>query len=279
MIKRKSYGKVNLSLEVIGKRPDGYHNIDTLMQRIDLYDEIYFEPTSKNELILESNIKDLPVNQDNLVYKAWEIMSQYKKNDIGLKIYIEKNIPVAAGLAGGTTNAITTIKFLNKLWNLNFPKEKLIEISKPIGADSTFFYYNNLVRAQAIGDEIEEIDSLDNSFLLLINIGKGLSSKEIYNNIETYSNNRVKRIFEALKSGNKHYLYDNNINSMEEVSMKIYPELKDIKDTLLEKGAQMALMSGSGPTVFGLFESETSRDKAYNDLVNQYSLVLKSKLI
>lgn len=277
MIKRKSFGKINLSLEVVGKREDGYHNIDTLMNRIDLFDEMEFSPISENKLILKSDSDDFPTDSSNLMYKAWEIMSKYKKSDYGMEIYVKKNIPIAAGLAGGTSNGIETIKVLNEIWDLGFSKDELIEISKPLGADSTFFFYDNLVRAKGIGEKIQEIKQLENFPVLLINIGKPISSKEVYENMKSYSDGKVSKIVENIDDF--HYLKENVFNSMEDVSFNIYPELKDIKERLKISGADISLMSGSGPSIFGIYKDRQKRDEAYNQMKNDYKYVIKTKLI
>lgn len=277
MIKKKSFGKINLSLEVVGKREDGYHNIDTLMNRIDLFDEIEFSPISENKLILKSDNEDFPTDSSNLMYKAWEIMSKYKKSEYGMEIYVKKNIPIAAGLAGGTSNGIETIKVLNEIWDLGFSKDELIQISKPLGADSTFFFYDNLVRAKGIGEKIQEIKQLENFPILLINIGKPISSKEVYENMKSYSEGKVSKIVENIDDF--HYLKENVFNSMEDVSFNIYPELKDTKERLKISGADISLMSGSGPSIFGIYKDRQKRDEAYNQMKNDYKYVIKTKII
>lgn len=277
VIKKKSFGKINLSLEVVGKREDGYHNIDTLMNRIDLFDEIEFSPISENKLILKSDNEDFPTDSSNLMYKAWEIMSKYKKSEYGMEIYVKKNIPIAAGLAGGTSNGIETIKVLNEIWDLGFSKDELIQISKPLGADSTFFFYDNLVRAKGIGEKIQEIKQLENFPILLINIGKPISSKEVYENMKSYSEGKVSKIVENIDDF--HYLKENVFNSMEDVSFNIYPELKDTKERLKISGADISLMSGSGPSIFGIYKDRQKRDEAYNQMKNDYKYVIKTKII
>lgn len=276
MFYKKSFGKINLSLEVMGKRDDGYHNIDTLMNKIDLFDEIYLEPILGEELILESDNINFPVDESNLIYKGWELLKKHKKTNTGMKIFVKKNIPIAAGLAGGTSNGCEVIKALNEIWNLNFIKKELLEISKPLGADSSFFFYDGLVRAQGIGDIITPLPSIKKYPLLLVNIGKPISSKKVYDNINKYSKGRVSNIVDNI--GDFDYLKEKIINSMEDVTFEIYPELKEIK-SILENSDGISLMSGSGPTVFGLYKDEEKRDLVYKKIYSDYKYVIKSQLI
>lgn len=277
MYSLKSYAKINLSLEILGKREDGYHNIDTLMSSIDLYDEISIKKFPGENLILESDNRIFPTDSNNLIYKAWEILKEYRKKESGLKIFVKKNIPISAGLAGGTGNACSVMKTLNEIWNLGFNKEELIELAKPLGADSTFFFYEGLVRAEAIGDKITKINRKVSYPLVLINIGKPIASKDVYSKMSNYSKGKVEGIIKNIEDDS--YFFKNAFNSMEEVSFKIYPELKKIKKELENLGADLALMSGSGPTIFGIFKDEKTRDMVYTMLLNKYKYVIKSKTI
>lgn len=277
MFEVKAYGKINLSLEVIGKRPDSYHNIDTLMTRIDVFDKLSFEKTSTNDIIILSENKDLPLDESNLIYKAWSIMKEFTDENPGIKVCLEKNIPIAAGLAGGTSDGVATIKALNQLWALNFSNEKLKDLAKPLGADSSFFFYDGLVRAQGLGDKITELNPIKSIPLLIVNIGKPVSSAEVYKQIKSYSQGRVSYLVENI---NDYKIFKTSLyNSMEEVTFSIYPELKEIKSSLLNLGADFSLMSGSGPSIFAGFANEEKRDQAYELIKNTYKYVFKSQMI
>ena len=278
-MKIKSYGKINLSLEIIGKRKDGYHDIDTLMNRIDLHDEIYLKEISGDSLVLKCDAPWFPLDEQNLIHKAWKIMSEYKSGSVGMGITVIKNIPVAAGLAGGTSNACEVMKALNDLWGLNLTNDELKSLSAPLGADSAFFFYDGLVRARGIGDIIDILDVKLNLPLLLINIGKPISSAEVYSKIENYSAHKVETLVKKLQSGDINFLIKNMYNSMEPVSFGIYPVLEEVKQNLKACGAEGVLMSGSGPTIFAIFKDETYRDMVYNRYFEKYDYVLKSKTI
>lgn len=277
MFEVKAYGKINLSLEVIGKRPDSYHNIDTIMTRIDVFDKLSFEKTSTNDIIILSDNKDLSLDESNLIYKAWSIMKEFTRENPGIEINLEKNIPIAAGLAGGTTDGVATMKALNELWGLNFPKDKLKDLAKPLGADSSFFFYDGLVRAQGLGDKITDLDPIKDIPLLIVNIGRPVSSAEVYKKIKSYSQGRVSYLVENI---NDYKIFKASLyNSMEEVTFSIYPELKKIKSSLLDLGADFSLMSGSGPSIFAGFANEDKRDQAYEIIKNKYKYVFKSQMI
>lgn len=277
MTKYKSYAKINLSLEVIEKRPDGYHEIDTLMNKIDLYDEISFKERSDNKIIIKSNAEDLPLDKSNLIYKAWDILSPYKEGPCGIEIHVDKNIPIAAGLGGGTSNGVLTMKVLNSMWSLGFNRDKLIEMSKTLGADSTFFYYDGLVRARGIGDRIEHCSCLKKYPLVLVNIGKPLSSKKVYEKMKNFTSGKVEAFVKAFKDNKEPW--NLAYNNMEEVSFSIYPELEEIKEKIKETGAKISLMSGAGPSIFGLYDDISTRDRAYDLLKDKYKIVEKTRMV
>ncbi len=277
MYKIKSYGKINLSLEILGKREDGYHNIDTLMNPIDLWDEILIEKIIGDKLILESNNPNFPVDESNLIYKAWDILTKYKGKDTGLKITVNKNIPIAAGLAGGTSNACEVMKALNAIWNLEFDNETLVELAKPLGADSTFFFFEGLLRGEEIGDKIAKVKDSLKYPLILINPGIHISSKDVYSKISKYTKGKVENLVENIH--NDDFLLNNAFNSMEDVSFQMHPELENIKKDLKSHGADLSLMSGSGPTIYGIFKDDKIRDLVYTKLSNKYKYVIKSKMI
>ncbi len=273
----KSFAKINLSLEVLGPREDGYHDIDTLMMRIDLWDDIYIKLNNKNRLILTSNDPRLAVDDTNFVTQAYEILKPFRKHKHGASIHIDKHIPMAAGLAGGTSNGIAVLKELNRLWEIHLPQEELIKLAKPIGADSSFFFYPGLVRARGIGHDIEKMKVAPELNLLLINIGVPINTGEVYRRLNEYSQGKVKDLTKNIN--NPLYLYENGYNSMEKFSFQMYPELEKIKDKLKELGSDFVLMSGSGPSLFGVFEDLEKLDEAYDYFSDQYPYVIKTKTI
>ena len=163
----KAYGKINLALDVVSKREDGYHNIDTIMQEINLHDLISIE-TGRNSFALTCDDSRLELNEDNLVYKAWDQMRKIYDGDPSVNIHIEKNIPLAAGLAGGSTDCAATIKGLNEFWNLNLSIEEMAKIGVELGADVPFFFYGGMQRARGIGERLDKINTNKNYQVVLL---------------------------------------------------------------------------------------------------------------
>lgn len=277
MYKINSYAKINLSLDVLNKRDDGYHNIDTIMQLIDLKDILSIDIREDNVLNINCNNMSVPTDETNLVYKAWELLKVYsKKESLGLNVNIEKNIPVAAGLAGGSSNAAYFMKALNDIWELSLKKEELMDIGKNIGADVPYFFEEGTVRAEGIGNIFTKINSFKNMDVLIVNSGCEISTPYVYSNLKLSKSSKIGDLIKILESDNplkKEYYY----NIMTDVSGKICPEVYEIIDRLYSLNASVALMSGSGSTVFGLFKNMNYIDKAYNELKNKYKYVIKTK--
>lgn len=277
---KKCFAKVNLSLDILKKRADGYHDIDTIMARISLYDKLEIEKTGTGEFEYHSNI-DLGHLTDNLIYKAYKKLAPlaYEKGeDLGVAIKLKKNIPLAAGLAGGSTDCAETIKALNELWDLGLSKKEMAEIGKSLGADIPFFFEENLVRAEGIGEIITPFTNKVKMKLLLINDGTEIASSYVYKRTKTYGHIDNEAIIAGLEKG-KSEIIDSFENVMEEVVLRDFPHLNTIKENLLASGASKALVSGSGATVFGIFFDDKALDKAYENLKDSYNFVEKVDLI
>src|SRR5699024_4795123 len=276
----KSYGKINLSLDVVRKREDGYHDIDTIMQRISLYDNLHIKRISGDDLIIKSNNKLVPLDNTNLVYKGWEKLKKYKKEATGIEIFIDKKIPMAAGLAGGSTNVASFMAVLNKIWNLNLKNEELMQIGKTIGADVAYFFDGRTCRAQGIGEILTPIKEFKGYNVLIVNNGKDISSKYVYTNIKpSGQNDKMNKEIEAIEENTLEKIQKYGYNNMEEVSFNLYKDIEIIKKDMLEKGADFSLMSGSGPTVFGIFEDLDKLYKAEKYFKEKYKNVYIAKTI
>lgn len=255
-----SYGKINLGLDVLYKREDGYHEINTIMQQISLKDTLTIEE-NKDDIILQCNKSDLPLDSTNLVYKAWEKLKEKTNIKRGIKITIDKQIPIAAGLAGGSSNAATVLKALNFLWELGLKEEELMSIGVEIGADVPYCIMGGTAYAEGIGEKLTPLKAFKEKSILLVNPGIGVSTEYVYKNLKLEKSPRVnmKKIILDIEMDNIKSLGENIKNVMEEVVIKEHPIIKQIKKEMKEYGALGALMSGSGPTVFGLFDD---KDKA-----------------
>ncbi|MBN1471207.1 MAG: 4-(cytidine 5'-diphospho)-2-C-methyl-D-erythritol kinase [Syntrophaceae bacterium] len=261
--------KVNLFLRVLRKRTDGYHDIFSLMQKISLHDELIFSSRPKG-IVLHCPGTNLPANKSNLVFRAAKAIFDYCNYVRGMEITLIKRIPMTAGLGGGSSDAATTLIALNKICSFKLKKSELIKIGSKIGADVPFFIFGNEALATGIGDKLKHLRKLPSLHLLLIKPGFELSTKMVYKNLNL-----------RLTSGKNNYSIPRILdlsdiiqvlhNDLESVSMKIHPELADLKKLLLSHGALGALMSGSGPTVFGLFRNGKEARKAQEFIEKEVS--------
>lgn len=278
-IQLDSFAKINLSLDVLEEREDGYHNIDTIMQLIDLKDVIEIECIDQNECIIECNNQNIPLDHTNLVHKAWEALKKHTGIQQGIKVHIQKNIPVAAGLAGGSSNAAAVIKGLNEILGLNLSKEEMMEIGIGIGADVPYFFMGKTARATGVGNIFEEISPLKTEGVLIVNNGREISSKEVYEDIETSEKSKIGKVVSAIENQDLNALRESAYNTMEKVVFEKYPKIHDIKNRLLSLGADVVLMSGSGATVFAITNTLEKRNGIYEELKEDYPIVFKAKTI
>lgn len=267
-IELSSHAKVNLRLDVLGKRADGYHDIRTVLQKVSLKDELRIA-ISKSGIKVACDNRLIPVNEDNLAYTAAQaLLNRYDIKD-GVHISIKKNIPVAAGLGGGSSNAASTLVGINQLFGLGVSTPDLMKMGSDIGADVPFFIFGETALATGIGDRLKTMGMIPKLWLLLItpdiqistawayrNLRMGLTSKPININIPNCINH-LTEIITILS------------NDLEKVVIPRYPVIQRIKEELLDKGAQGSLMSGSGSTVYGIFLSEDEAKEAYVQLMTQ----------
>lgn len=274
----KSYAKINLSLIVLEKLEDGYHKLRSVMHNINLYDELSFEIIPEDNIIIECNIKELE-NENNICYKAAFILKSRFFIDEGIKINIKKNIPIGAGLAGGSGNAAATLIAMNKLLNLNLSKDELLDIGRELGSDVPFQILSGTALVEGTGEILTKLNDISLN-VLLINPGIEISTKEAYQELDIFKKEKIfedNRLLEGIKKNDTATITKNLHNDFEDVIFKGFPEIKGIKEELIENGAMNALMSGSGSTVFGIFEDNEKLEKAYNNLKENYSLVIRCR--
>ncbi|MDU6030719.1 MAG: 4-(cytidine 5'-diphospho)-2-C-methyl-D-erythritol kinase [Anaerococcus sp.] len=274
MITKKAHAKLNLSLDVTGKRENGYHDIKTLMVMTDLYDEMKFSKSDKLE-ILGGFVFDM---KENFIYKAYLALRDYVAKDLPFKVEIEKNIPIAGGLAGGTSNGAGTFYALNDLYDLKIPKKDLIKLSSSLGADFTYMMTGGTKLASGIGEILEEVRPIELDNVLIVNPGYGVSTKEVYESIKIDE----KRIdFDEVLQA----LYDLDIkrlnkvleNKMEDVVFEKHRDLLEIKNKMREFNSA-SLMSGSGATIFGIFENKNDLEDAYRHFKRTYDKTYKLRV-
>ena len=252
--------KINLFLRVLRKRADGYHDIVSLMQKVTLYDELTFLPRPQG-IELKCPHSDLPTSEDNLIFRAAKAVFSYAGYSSGIEITLTKNIPVAAGLGGGSSDAATTLLVLNETCQLGLTKMELMKLGAKLGADVPFFIFGNSAFATGIGDKLEAWENPLKLNVVLINPFFPLSTKLVYESLNLRLTKKQINYsippFSALSDITREMH-----NDLETASLKMHPELTDIKQLLLRHGALSAMMSGSGPTVFGIFTDENTARKA-----------------
>lgn len=276
-IELKSRAKINLSIDVLGKREDGYHLVEMIMQTIDLYDVIKIRELSSDNIIIKSNSNDIPLDDNNIVYKAINLLKDKFNINKGIEIFIQKNIPVAAGMAGGSSNAAAVLVGLNKLWRLNLSELDLQELGFKLGADVPFCISGKAALAQGVGEELSFIKGLPKDISILICKPEiFVSTKDVYegldlNNIQSRPDN--KKLLENLRQENIQSLAKNMVNVLESVTSRDYREIKEIENIMMENGALGSMMSGSGPTVFGLYKNREDALKGEKELLKKYKQV------
>ena len=276
-IKLKSRAKINLSIDVLGKREDGYHLVEMIMQTIDLYDIIKIIELSSDDIIIKSNSSDIPLDDNNIVYKAINLLKNKFNINKGIEIFIQKNIPIAAGMAGGSSNAAAVLVGLNKLWELNLSELDLQELGFKLGADVPFCISGKAALAQGVGEELSFIKGLPKDISILICKPEiFVSTKDVYggldlNNIQNRPDNN--KLLEDLRQENISSLAKNMVNVLESVTSRDYREIKDIEKVMMENGALGSMMSGSGPTVFGLYKNREDALKSEKELLKNYKQV------
>ena len=268
----KARAKVNLNLEITGVRDNGYHNIESDFQKINLYDELYIKKTKTNKLDLQTNIEELN-NEENIICKAYIKMREIYKNISGVQVKVNKRIPMQAGLAGGSTDCASFILGMNKLFDLKLSKKEIENIGKSLGADVVPCLYNQAVKAEGIGEIITPINTNFKYYLVIIKPKISCNTKEMYKKIDEQKNliqeKNTNEIIKALEENKIELIAENLYNVFESVvdEKKL---IQNLKKELIENGAIGSLMAGSGSCVFGIFENKEKAKSAYKKLKNTY---------
>lgn len=269
-IKLLAPAKVNLRLLVLRKREDGYHELETIMQMVDLCDEVEISGKKDGEISLYCQGEGAPEGKKNLAHQAAYSFLKRVKNKTPVKIAIHKRIPIGSGLGGGSSNAASVIMGLNQLLDAGFSNEKLREIGKEIGADVPFFIFQKTAIATGIGEKLEGIE-FPKFWFVLVNPGFAISSAWAYNNLNLRLTKRTRNtsIDELIKP--PPHLNELLCNDLEIAVRGRYPVIQEMKDALLLNGAKAALMSGSGPTVFGVFSNKEKAQNVFKILRSRYN--------
>lgn len=265
-ISLKALAKINLGLDVVRRREDGYHEVRMIMQTIHLYDRLDIKRTKEPGIQIRTNLSFLPVNENNLIYKAAKLlMDEFSITD-GVSVKLDKRIPVAAGMAGGSTDAAAMLFGMNRLFSLGLTKRQLMERGVQIGADVPYCIMRGTALAEGIGEELSPLPPMVKCPVLIAKPSISVSTKFVYQNLkldDTTIHPDIDLLIEDIKAKNLHDIAAHMGNVLETVTIPNYPVIDEIKKHMLSHGAVGAMMSGSGPTVFGLFDDEDTAKKAY----------------
>ncbi|MFC0190367.1 4-(cytidine 5'-diphospho)-2-C-methyl-D-erythritol kinase [Fictibacillus aquaticus] len=264
----KAPAKINLSLDVLSKRPDGYHEVEMVMTTVDLADRIELTPLEENKITIESSGGFVPLDGRNLAYQAALLLKEEFHIKEGVHIHISKHIPVAAGLAGGSSDAAAALKGLNEMWGLNLSLDELAERGAKIGSDVSFCVYGGTALATGRGEFIQLLNAPPPCWVLLAKPPIGVSTAEVYRNlkVDNLEHPDTAAMVDAIKQKDFSKVCSQLGNVLESVTLNMYPEVRQIKEQMIRLGADGVLMSGSGPTVFGLFQHESRVQRVYNGL-------------
>jgi 4-diphosphocytidyl-2-C-methyl-D-erythritol kinase len=262
----KAYAKINLGLDVLRRREDGYHDLRMIMQSVDLYDLITIVKSPTRSIHVESNLPYLPVDGRNIVYRAAQMFRDRFKLREGVNITIEKNIPVAAGLAGGSSDAAATLCALNKIYQIGLSTADLMKMGVKLGADVPYCIMMGTALSEGIGEILTPLNPMPDCDILLVKPDVSVSTKYVYTNLKLtpyMKHPDITSMRKAIEKGNLQELTKHMDNMLETVTIAKYPIISQIKQRMCELGALTALMSGSGPTVFGIYANPSLAQDAY----------------
>lgn len=268
-INLKAMAKVNLGLDVVKRREDGYHEVRMIMQTIWMYDKILIRKIKEQEIRIQTNLFFLPVNENNLIYKAAKLLMDEFQIREGVSMRLDKFIPVAAGMAGGSSDAAAVLFGMNQLFQLGLSKKELMERGLKIGADVPYCIMRGTALAEGIGEILTELPPPPKCHVLIAKPGISVSTKFVYENLHVDQLKRhpdIDGLIHAMKNQDLYGMAGKMENVLETVTAREYPVIEELKNRMKKKGALNAMMSGSGPTVFGLFEEEEKAKDAYAEL-------------
>ena len=268
MLYEKAPAKINLTLDVLHKRPDGFHEVEMIMTTVDLADRVWIRPTDNGRIIIKASERFVPSDRKNLAYQAAELLQRQYGIREGVEITLEKSIPVAAGLAGGSSDAAATLRGLNRLWNLRLGADELATLGARIGSDVSFCVHGGTALATGRGEIIKNLPAPPNCWVILAKPAISVSTGDIYGNLDlsTVNHPQTSSMIEALGAGDYDKMCQSVGNVLEGVTMKLHPQVVVLKEQMKKFGADAVLMSGSGPTVFGLVKHESRVPRIYNGL-------------
>ena len=261
----KALGKINLGLDVLGRRENGYHDVRMVMQTVYLYDRIIMKKSKTPGIRLETNLYYLPVNENNLAYQAAQMLMDEFHIEEGVSIQLDKHIPVAAGMAGGSSNAAAVLFGMNRMFSLGLSQKEMMERGVKLGADVPYCIMRGTVLAEGIGEILTPLSPMPKCYVLIAKPAISVSTKMVYEKLDSHEiedHPDIDGILAGLKAGDLKKVAGSMGNVLERVTVDAYPVIDQIKKMMIKEGALNAMMSGSGPTVFGIFEEKATARKA-----------------
>ncbi len=277
----KAYAKINIALDVVGKRDDGYHLLRMIMQSIDLYDTIEINKIDSG-ISLKCNKHYVPTDERNLAYKAAKLFMETYSIEDGVEIELIKNIPVSAGLAGGSTNAAGVLKLMNKMFDINASEEELKILGLKLGADVPYCISGGTALCEGIGEKITQLKSFKDKILVLIKPPFGVSTREVYKSFDLTKvifHPRIEALIEAMEDDDIYFVANNMKNLLENVTLRRHRVLMNIKEDVKIDGSIGTMMSGSGPTVFAFFDDMLKAQMCYDNMKKKYKDVFITRTI
>ncbi len=277
----KAYAKVNISLDIVGKREDGYHLLEMIMQSIDLYDELNIEKQSK-DITIKCNKPYVPTDERNLAYKAAKLFIEKYEINSGVNISIKKNIPVCAGLAGGSTDGAAVLKAMNKIFGVEASDEELMKLGLKLGADVPYCIKGGTALCKGVGEEVTELSSFKDKILVLVKPPFGVSTKSVYqefdlSKVRSHPNTEV--LIKAIERNDLKVVSNNMKNLLENVTLRKHKVLINIKEEMKSLGSIGTMMSGSGPTVFAFFDDMLKAQRCFEKMKLKYNDVFITRTI
>lgn len=264
----KAPAKINLGLDILRKRDDSFHDIEMVMTSVDLADRLHIETIPENVIRIETNKAFLPIDKRNHVYQGIELLKNRFGISEGVHVTLHKQIPVAAGLAGGSTDCAAVLRGLNKLWKLNLTLEELAQLGSEVGTDVPYCIYGKTAYVTGRGDEIELLPTMPQCWVVLVKPRMSVSTRTVFAELdmETVMHYDIANLAEAIRKQNYEKMIHYMGNSLEEITMNRHPIVQQIKERMVRYGADVSLMSGSGPTVFALCDKYSRAQRVYNGL-------------
>lgn len=264
----KAPAKINLGLDILGKRPDGLHELAMVMASIDLADRLYLEEIPENKILIETNKAFLPTDKKNHVYEALELVKERFDIKKGLRVKIHKEIPVAAGLGGGSTDSAAALRAVNRLWDLGLTIEELAALGAEVGSDVPYCVYGQTSLVEGFGEKVTPIAPMPQCWVVVVKPRMSVSTRTIFAQIvmEDLYHPDIEALVSAIEDNDYQKMTENLGNSMEVVTIKKHPIIQQLKDRMLRYGADAAMMSGSGPTVYALCHKYSRAKHVFNAL-------------